>query len=60
MMDKRKLGQRLEVSALSLGAIASRTGFSCVFLASAVVVFGAAFIAAWLVRARSSIDEVLQ
>jgi MFS family permease len=50
----------LGVSGPVLGAIASRTGFSCVFLASAVVVFGAAFIAAWLVRARSSIDEVLQ
>jgi MFS family permease len=50
----------LGVSGPVLGAIAGRTGLSSVFLASATVVFGAAFIAAWLLRARSSIDEVLQ
>jgi hypothetical protein len=53
-------GVALGVSSPALGAIASRTGRSSVFLASAVVVFGAAFIAERLLRARSTIDEVLQ
>jgi MFS family permease len=44
----------------ALGAIASRTDLSSVFLASAVVVFGAAFIASRLLRARSTIDEAPQ
>jgi MFS family permease len=42
----------LGISGPVLGAIASRTGFSSAFLASAVVVFGAAFVAGWLLRAR--------
>ena len=50
----------LGVSGPALGAIASRTSFSSVFLASAVVVFGAAFIAVRLLRARSTIGEALQ
>jgi MFS family permease len=50
----------LGVSGPVLGAIASRTGLSAVFLASAVVVFGAAFIAWRLLRVRSTLDEVLQ
>jgi hypothetical protein len=40
----------LGVSGPALGAIASCTGLSSVFLASAVVVFGAAFIAERLLR----------
>jgi MFS family permease len=50
----------LGLSGPALGAVASRTGLSSVFLASAVVVFGAAFIAGALLRARSSIDEALE
>jgi predicted MFS family arabinose efflux permease len=50
----------LGVSGPVLGAIASHTGLGSVFLASAVVVFGAAFVASWLLRGRSTIDEALQ
>jgi MFS family permease len=50
----------LGMSGPVLGAIASRIGLSSVFLASAVVVFGATLIAGRLLRARSSIDEALQ
>jgi MFS family permease len=50
----------LGVSGPVLGAIASRTGLSSVFLASAVVVVGAAFTAVGLLRPRSTIDEDLQ
>jgi MFS family permease len=50
----------LGVSGPALGAIASRTDLSSVFLASAVVVIAAAFIARWLLCARSSIEKALQ
>ena len=50
----------LGVSGPVLGAIAGRAGLSSVFLASAVVVLGAAFIAERLLRARSGIDEAPQ
>jgi MFS family permease len=50
----------LGVSGPALGAIASRAALSSVFLASAVAVFGAAFIAERLLRAPSSIDGPLQ
>ncbi len=50
----------LGVSGPVLGAIAGRTGLSSVFLASGIVVFAAAFIAARLLRAQSSIDEAPQ
>jgi MFS family permease len=50
----------LGVSGPALGAIASRIGLSSVFLASALVVFGAAFIAWWLLRGLSTIDEARQ
>jgi MFS family permease len=50
----------LGVSGPVLGAIASRAGLSSVFLASAMVVFGAVFVAERLRRARSNIDEAHQ
>ena len=50
----------LGVSGPVLGAIASRTGLNSVFLASAVVVLGAAFIARRLLGARSILDVALQ
>jgi MFS family permease len=50
----------LGVSGPALGAVASRIGLSSVFLASAVVVFGAAFVAGALLRARSGIGAALQ
>jgi MFS family permease len=49
----------LGVSGPLLGAIASRTGLGCVFLASAVIVCGAEFIAGRLLGSRSIIDEAL-
>jgi MFS family permease len=50
----------LGVSGPVLGAIASCTDLSSVFLASAVVVFATAFIAGRLLCARSSIEKALQ
>jgi hypothetical protein len=50
----------LGVSGPVLGAIANRTDLSSVFLASAVVVFAAAFIAGRLLCARSSIEKAHQ